>query len=158
MSNSVFFKAPISNSRTLTIKSGKIEEVIHVANKIPEFNNPYPIEEYHKRLKVKHLILIAFIDEEPVGFKIGYEIDTDCFYSWLGGILPKFRKLKIASELINVQEKWAKENHYNRIEIKTRNYFKGMLLLSIKHDYHIICVESRKDIQQNRITLSKEIQ
>lgn len=158
MSNSVFFKSHSDHFHNLTIKSGSIEEVILLANRIPEFSNPYPIEEYQKRLQVNHLILIAFINELPVGFKVGYALNNDCFYSWLGGILPAYRKQKVASKLILTQEEWVKKNRYKRIEIKTRNYFKGMLLLSIKHDYQIISIELKEDIQQNRIILSKEIQ
>ena len=47
----------------------------------------------HKQLKskTKFLINIAFDDTKVVGYKIGYEIDKDTFYSWVGGVDPQYR-------------------------------------------------------------------
>lgn len=157
MNNSVFFKATFPNANNLIIKSGSIEESFQLSKEIPEFATPYPIEEYQKRLQGKHLILIAYMNDLPVGFKIGHEVTNLSFYSWLGGILPAFRKQKIASELILAQEQWVLANQYKEITIKTRNCFKGMLCLCIKHNYQIIQVESKGNINQNRILLSKQI-
>ena len=60
---------------------------------IPEFERPYPEEEYHRQLTgIKHMVLVAYINGKLAGFKIGYERDTDgSFYSWMGGVLPAFR-------------------------------------------------------------------
>ena len=62
--------------------------------KIPEFNSPYKIEEYKKRCAGKHLALIAEIDNQPVGFKVGYDrFNNGSFYSWMSGVMPKGCKI-----------------------------------------------------------------
>ncbi|GIS70628.1 MAG: hypothetical protein CM1200mP10_02050 [Candidatus Neomarinimicrobiota bacterium] len=44
-----------------------------VSTKIPEFDDPYEISEYSKRLNsTVHLILTAYDDHNPIAFKIGY--------------------------------------------------------------------------------------
>ncbi len=79
------------------IREGAFQECVDLSSKIPEFNSPYKIEEYKKRCAGKYLALIAEIDNQPVGFKIGYDrFYNGSFYSWMGGVLPKFRQLDIS--------------------------------------------------------------
>lgn len=124
---------------------------------LPEFSDPYNFTEINKRIhKVPHLNLIAFIGETPAGFKLGYERDT-YFYSWLGGVLPKFRRLGIAQQLAAEQEKWAKKNNYNSITFKTRNRHKAMLAFSLKNGFNIFKIEEKENISEYRIWLRKEL-
>ena len=71
---------------------------------------PYGIEEFERRCSGIHLSLIAEIENQSVGFKIGYDRFKDgSFYSWMGGVLPEFRKKGVASALADFQENWAKK-------------------------------------------------
>ena len=120
------------------IKENRLKEAVQLSTQIPEFENLYESVEFQKRLKVKHLILTANFQEKPVGFKIGYERDDDgSFYSWMGGVLPKFRKQCVAEKLADYQERWASENGYNFIRIKTRiqrmQQIKTLLPFSMMH-------------------------
>ena len=93
------------------IKKGSIEDAVSVSNQIPELENPHPKEVYENRMKgKKHLILIAYVEEEMVGFKVGYDKfeDGQNFYTWMGGVLPDFRKKGIADALSKKQETWIK--------------------------------------------------
>ncbi len=143
----------------LSIKSGTIAQVILVSNQIPEFKNPHQADEYEKRLeKANHLILVAFDQEKPVGFKVGYDRDNDgSFYSWMGAILPAYRQLGIAKELAIYQEQWAMKQGFKKIRMKTRNRLKPMLLFAIKNGFDIIAVDTRPSIGENRIILEKLI-
>ncbi len=144
-------------NKGFVIKTGTIEQAFELYLKIPEFKNPYKIEVLQKRFIAKHLILVAYHKDAPVAFKIGYALNEDVFYSWLGGVLPKYRNLKIASQLIIEQENWAKLQHFSSIEVKTRNCFKGMLKLLIAHDYLIKSVEPKSSTIENRIIFSKKL-
>ena len=96
----------------ISIRKGEISVVVELSRNIPEFINPNDEREYNRRLtNVPHLILIAYVEEKPVGFKVGYERD-ESFYSWMGGVLPDFRRLRIAKLLATKQENWAKQNGY----------------------------------------------
>ncbi|MGG2065982.1 GNAT family N-acetyltransferase [Bacillus sp. S14(2024)] len=87
----------------------------------------------------KHLLLILAFDHETViGFKIGYERKEKHFYSWIGGVHPNYRKQGISSKLMRMQHKWCKENCYKTIQTKTKNKWRNMLMLNIKHEFNII--------------------
>ena len=46
------------------------------------------------------LILLAFVEGVPIGFKIGYKEDRFTFYSAKGGVLKTFRGRGIAKQLL----------------------------------------------------------
>ncbi len=140
----------------ITIKETSIEKVYFLSTQIPEFIEPYPIEEYQKRLKkVNHLALGAFEGTNLIGFKVGYELNKSVFYSWMGAIAPNYRRQNIAKQLAQVQEKWAKEQGYKTIRFKTRNKLRSMIIFAIKNDFNIIDIEPRMDIGENRIVMEK---
>lgn len=147
----------MSESRLFEIQEGDIETVVALSQQIPEFINPHKAAEYYKRLTdVPHLILIASVDNQVVGFKVGYEREGN-FYSWMGGILPNFRRLGIAQALADAQEKWAKEKGYPHVSFKTRNSHKSMLLFALKNGFDIIGFEERIPIGEARILLRKKL-
>ncbi len=137
------------------IKKGTIETVVQLSKMIPEFSAPHGAKEYEKRLKsVPHLILIAFDNSNPIGFKVGYERDG-YFYSWMGGVLPAYRKMGVAQQLANKQETWAKQHNYPHITFKTRNHHRAMLMFALKNGFQIIGFKKRSNISENRILLRK---
>lgn len=139
----------------LKIKEADIETVVALSQQIPEFTQPHGREEYYKRLTgVPHLLLVAYIENKPVAFKVGYE-RAGIFYSWMGGVLPAYRRLGIAQALADAQENWAKAQGYPHITFKTRNSHRGMLLFAIQNGFQIISVEQRERIQDYRILLRK---
>ena len=118
----------------INIKTGELETAVKLSTQIPEFESPYALNEYESRLDESALILTAENDEEPVGFKVGYDRFKDgSFYSWMGGVLPEFRQNGIANALADYQENWAKENGFGSIKLKTRNKHKAMIQLSLIH-------------------------
>lgn len=137
------------------IKVGNIQTAVMLSWKLPEFYEPAGEAEYHKRLNGKrHLILIAWDGEKPIGFKAGYEKE-DYFYSWMGGVLPEYRKMGVAQELADVQENWARKNGFKTIVFKTRNQHKGMLVFALKNGFDIIGFTEKENIAANRILLKK---
>ena len=146
-------KPPLS----IVINKENMAAAVAVSQQIPEFINPASIAIYEERLSnVPHLILVAYVNDEPAGFKVGYEKE-DYFYSWMGGVLPKFRGLKIAKRLAETQEKWAKKEGYQHLIFKTRNQHKGMLIFALKNNFNIIGFKEKESIQTNRILLRKEL-
>lgn len=137
------------------IKASDIATAVAISKCIPEFIGPPGKEEYKKRLKdVPHLILVAFDGTHPVGFKVGYERNGS-FYSWMGGVLPSYRRRNIARRLAEKQEKWAAEQGYKNVTFKTRNQHKNMLLFALKRGFNIIGFKEKGDVSTNRILLQK---
>ncbi|ELR70512.1 hypothetical protein C900_03671 [Fulvivirga imtechensis AK7] len=141
------------------ISEATIDDIISISHQIPEFHDPYGRQEYEKRLKeVPFLALKAVCKGKDAGFKLGYEMNKDYFYSWFGGILPEYRQAGIAHALATAQEKWAKSKGYKFIHLKTRNMFKPMLIFALKNGFNILKIEEREDIREHRILLEKSIQ
>lgn len=140
------------------IREGTIAECVEISEKIPEFSTGnYNKLAYLQRLSnTQYLILVAEKDQQVVGFKVGYDRYKDgSFYTWLGGVLPEYRKDRIASQLANEQEKWASEQGFRSILLKTRNRFKAMLIFALKNNFLIENIEIKENIEDNRIVLRK---
>ncbi len=86
----------------------------------------------------KTYLQTAVVENQVVGFKLGYELSSRKFYSWLGGVHPEFRGLGIASSLMKAQHDWCLQQGYQKIQTKTQNRFRAMLLLNIKQGFDII--------------------
>jgi len=121
------------------IHKGKLDDAVIVSANVPEFDDPYKIPEYSKRLdSTTNLILTAYDDHNPIAFIIGYQRYSDgSFYSWMGGVLPNYRRKGIANNLADHQEVWAKKNGFNSIRIQTREKHKAMLALAINRGFQI---------------------
>ena len=142
----------------LQMVTGDLESAIMVSTKIPEFDLPYNIEEYDKRLDESELVLTAELDGHPVGFKVGYDrFKDESFYSWIGGVIPNYRGRGIASNLADLQEDWAKSNGYISIKLKTRNKHEAMIAFAIDRGFDIIDSEPNDDILEMRIWMEKKL-
>ncbi|WP_274433637.1 GNAT family N-acetyltransferase [Alicyclobacillus sp. ALC3] len=84
------------------------------------------------------LVQVAMAADVVVGYKIGYEDRTHRFYSWLGGVDPAFRGRGIASELMRRQHEWCRDHGYHAIRTHTKNKWRDMLILNIRHGFDVI--------------------
>lgn len=149
-----------NNHFTFQIKKGSIKDVVTLSNQIPELKNPHSQEVYESRMNgKKQLVLIAYVEEKMIGFKVGYDkfLDGKNFYTWMGGVLPEFRKKGIADALAKKQENWAKQNGFQNVILKTRNQHQGMLIFAIKNNFKIIEIEPKEEIDEHRILLKKNL-
>ena len=140
------------------IRPGTMEEAVAISQAVPELVDPYGMEEYEKRMgSVPYLILVAELPGgELIGFKAGYEREVDgTFYSWMGGVRPKYRRQKVAQKLGKGMEAWARAQGYTKLTFKTRNCHRGMLHYALHSDYQIIGFEAADEVAQHRIWLEK---
>ena len=97
-----------------------------------------PDDLINKMAAKPNLLIISAMDTEKViGYKIGYEINTYTFYSWLGGVDPAYRNQGIASSLMEKQHQFLKDNGYRVVQTKTMNKWRNMLVLNIKNGFDI---------------------
>ena len=140
---------------TIKIKEGTLETVVAISQKVPEFQNPHGLSIYQERLKnVPAIVLVAYVDNIPAGFKVGYE-RGGYFYSWMGAILPAYRRLGLARKLAEKQETWAKNKGYPHVTFKTRNRLKPMLIFALSRGFDIIEIQPKETIEEYRIILRK---
>jgi len=141
------------------IRQGSIAEAVAISLQIPEFVQPYQESIYEARLTgVPHLILIAESQGKGIGFKVGYDRDKDgSFYSWMGGVLPNFRKKNVALRLAEHQETWAREQEFGSIRFKTRNRLKGMQIFALSRGFDIIGLFPAEKLAEYRILMEKQL-
>ncbi|WHX28111.1 GNAT family N-acetyltransferase [Virgibacillus halodenitrificans] len=88
--------------------------------------------------KSKVVFTLAMEDEEIIGYKIGYELEPNVFYSWLGGVDESHRNKGVASKLMDQQHLYLIEKGYEIVQTKTKNKWRGMLVLNIKSGFDVI--------------------
>ncbi|AVI65717.1 GNAT family N-acetyltransferase [Shewanella sp. WE21] len=134
-------------------------QLIQLSQQIPELDHPLTNEVLDQRLQGKTcLILVAYVEGELAGFKLGYEQEETIFYSWLGGVAFDFRRLGLAQSLLEYQETWARRQGYNHIQVKTMNRFPAMLNLLISNQYLITeLTADPKSLVDHKLYLCKSI-
>ncbi|WP_121615434.1 GNAT family N-acetyltransferase [Virgibacillus halodenitrificans] len=88
--------------------------------------------------KSKVVFNLALEDEEIIGYKIDYELEPNVFYSWLGGVDESHRNKGVASKLMDQQHLYLIEKGYEIVQTKTKNKWRGMLVLNIKSGFDVI--------------------
>ena len=140
------------------IRKVDIETLYKAVIQIPEFDPHYSKESYFERLSgVTNYIIAAFADDTICGFKAGYELEPGIFYSWVGAVLPQYRRQGVAKILAEEQENWLRKNGYHTLRMKTRNKFKNMLLFAITNGFMITNFVAYKNNLQSRIHLEKQL-
>lgn len=142
----------------LTVSMATAAEAAGFFHKIPEFKDSYSISEYEKRLSgTAQLVLMAYVNGEAAGCKAGYALSPGCFYSWMGAVLPQWRRHGIAEKLAEKQEQWARAQAYQTIRFKTRNSCRAMLQFALGRGFNIIGVEPKEAVHDYRIWLEKTL-
>ncbi|MDH5917224.1 GNAT family N-acetyltransferase [Vibrio splendidus] len=143
---------------SVIVREGSLEEVVSVVEQITEFAKKESVASLSERLAGKtSLLLVAEEAGVLLGFKIGYELDENTFYSWFGGVLPIARNKGVAQAQLDIQEQWVKQQGYQQLKVKSRNLFPAMLRLLLKNGYLIEKLEEKEDINAHRIHFLKQI-
>lgn len=139
----------------MIIQRGCVDDVIEVHQQLPEFNEDIKNKLLGRLENKQSLILIAVIGEQKLGYKLGYQVSDDTFYSWLGGVLPHYRRTGVATKLREYQESWAKEAGFNKVTVKSMNQFPAMLQMLISSGYQIYGYEQAEQVAEGKILFSK---
>ncbi|WP_417656839.1 GNAT family N-acetyltransferase [Pseudidiomarina aestuarii] len=142
----------------IKIKIGTLADIVTIGAQIPEFDRVTTLERLKARLDgADHLILVAKIEDAIVGYKVGYQLSDETFYSWIGGVIPTHRNHGIATLLLKHQEHWAIEAGFKKIKVKSMNRYPHMLKMLISNGYKIVCVEGGADTEERKIVFSKPL-
>lgn len=143
----------------MEIKQGSFSEALEVLRGLPEFDPLLSTDHYVERMANRpQLIVIATIDGELAGCKVAYDrFEDGTLYSWLGGVIPKFRMNGLAKKMADFQEAWALDNGFDAIRFKTLNRHKAMLTFAINNGFQVYNVKPKDEIENYRIELIKDL-
>ena len=143
---------------SIKIEIGSAADIVALSKQIPEFEQATTLERLQSRLGgAVSLILVAKLEGALVGYKVGYQLTEETFYSWLGGVIPEHRKHGVATLLLNYQEKWVLNSGYKQIKVKSMNRFPGMLNLLISNGYEIVGIEESVCGSEGKIVFLKRL-
>ncbi len=95
-----------------------------------------------KLVKVQNnhpLLLVAYVNDQAIGFKLGYTIPgTRTFFSWLGGVHADYRRRGIAQRLLDQQENEARKMGLDKIYFTSFHRFAAMISLGQKNGYVLV--------------------
>jgi len=123
------------------------------------FTPPRNIESFRRRYLGRYNILqmIARIENEPVAFFLGFELKPSVFFSWFYGVLPKYRRQGIATQLMDAVHAWAREHDYDTIRVECHNRHRPLLHLSIALGYDIVGIRWDADRGDNLVIFEKTL-
>jgi GNAT superfamily N-acetyltransferase len=73
------------------------------------------------------LALMAHLEGNPVGYKIGYRDRPRHYYSWTGGVLRDYRGQGVARRMQEWQHAWLRGRGYQTVGFNSFNKFGSML-------------------------------
>lgn len=104
------------------------------------------------------LMLLALLGEEPVGFKIGYRLRSDTFYSAKGGVLPQYRRRGIARAMLHVMMDCVRDWGYRTFIYDTfPNQHPGMTVLGLSEGFRIVKAGYNAQYDDYRLRFLKEL-
>jgi GNAT superfamily N-acetyltransferase len=103
------------------------------------------------------LMLVASLDDNPVGFFVGFELKPTVFFAWLYGVLPDQRRQGIASQLMEAVHAWATDHGYESIRFECHNQHRPMLHLAIAQTYDIVGIRWDPDRGENLVIFEKSL-
>ncbi|MGD8112405.1 GNAT family N-acetyltransferase [Vibrio sp. TRT 21S02] len=143
---------------SITCRIGTLEECVAVVEQVDEFVRKETVASLQARLDGKtHLVLVAEEQGQLLGFKIGYQLDEETFYSWFGGVAPAARNKGIAQLLLDEQESSLRKQGYQAVKVKSRNQFPAMLRLLLRNSYLIEKFEEKEPLLESRIHFVKQL-
>ena len=135
-----------------------LQIVPNLLQQVPELEQIFDAEGARRLLANAGLALIAQVNGEPAGFKLGYDRFSDgSYYSWLGGVVPEHRGGLVAQHLLTYQETWVRDQGYRGIYVKTRNGFVGMRILLARNGYDMVGIEPYPDAMDSRLLHYKSL-
>jgi GNAT superfamily N-acetyltransferase len=91
------------------------------------------------------LALIAHLEGNPVGFKVGHAGDRPGdYYSKAGGVLKEYRRQGLATRMQDWQHRFARARGYRQAYFNTFNHFPEMILFGLRSGFAPVAAERRE--------------
>lgn len=145
--------------KNFIVKETSLEEALKVFGKIIEFDRQEAstVSYCENRIgKGPSLVLSAYVEDVNAGYLIAYEKDS-CFYCWVAGVAPEFRRMGILTEMMRLYEEFAKKHNYQKLAIKTLNNKREMLNYLVKNNWDFIDIIPNQNVKEVEMILEKTI-
>ncbi len=90
------------------------------------------------------LTLVAHLEGNPVGFKVGCGDRPGFYFSRSGGVLKDYRRLGLGRRMQDWQHQFAKARGYKQIFFNTFNHFPQMIRFGLASGFRVVAAEWRE--------------
>lgn len=144
----------------ISVREGNLDEVLKVHQNIIEFDEKYPSKDFFldRYKSLEHVIIVAYCNDIPIGYIIGYKIDVNEFYCWLAGVDVNYRRNGALTLMVDYLKKWCIERRFKKISIKTRNKYRRMLTYLVNNNWNFESVEKKDNVLEYRINLTLDLE
>jgi GNAT superfamily N-acetyltransferase len=141
----------MANAEIVAVGPGELPLIVELYNEV--FRPPRDLEFFRRRLAGRQnaLLLVANVDQGPVGFSTAIELKHNVFFSWLTGVLPDFRRAGVATQLHEAEVAWAADHGYQYLRMECHNGHRPIIHLAIKMGFDIVGVRWDSDRAENLI-------
>lgn len=128
----------MANAKILLVGPGELELIAELYNEV--FNPRTDLEFFQLRFRGRHNVtmMVAMVDDRHVGFIVGFELMPSTYFSWICGVHPEYRRLGIATQLIQAQQAYAQEHDYATLRFECNNQHRPMLHVAINEGYDLV--------------------
>ena len=103
-------------------------------------------------------LLLAFLNDEAVGYKVGYGEEGRTFYSAKGGVLEPFRRQGIAQALLYAMQDEARAMGYRRFAFDTfPNKHVGMTVMGLREGFTVTAAGYNAAYKDYRLRFEKKL-
>jgi ribosomal protein S18 acetylase RimI-like enzyme len=100
------------------------------------------------------LLLVAYVEGEPAGFKVGYQEGRHTFYSAKGGVLPQYRRRGVARALLFDMIERVRRCGYATFAYDTfPNKNPGMTVMGLQEGFRVTRADFNTHYRDYRIRL-----
>jgi len=104
------------------------------------------------------LMLLAYLGDDPVGFKIGYRENLHTFYSAKGGVLAAYRRRRISRRLLYAMVDRIRPLGYKVLAYDTfPNMHPGMTVMGLFEGFRITRADYNPSYQDFRLRFEKKL-
>ena len=102
------------------------------------------------------MFLVAYLEDQEVGYKVGYGEDRKTYYSAKGAVLEGYRRQGIARALLHRMQEEARKMGYRRLAFDTfPNMHLGMTVLGLTEGYRVTTAGYNAAYQDYRLRFEK---
>ena len=136
------------------------DEVGLITNLYNQIFSPGQDEDFfRRRFKARHNVamLVAEVERQPAGFTVGFEVMPTTYFSWIIGVLPQMRRCGVATQLMQAEQAWAKDNGYTLMRFECQNQHRPMLHLAITEGYELVGIRYDTNSGANVVIFEREL-
>ncbi|MEK6675528.1 MAG: GNAT family N-acetyltransferase [Planctomycetota bacterium] len=147
----------MADAKIVAVGPGELGLITEIYNRV--FTPRKDEEFFRRRFQGRHNVsmLVALLDETPAGFNIGFELMPSTYFSWICGVLPDYRRLGVATQLMHAQHALAVEHSYTLLRFECQNQHRPMLHAAITEGYDLVGIRWDTTTACNVVIFEKEL-